>query len=444
MKSLFIAFFIASIAFAGAANAAEEGMNDCRIGAYRLDDGSSVSISTAGDKDLRWRRVDGTTGLLKAGADGAYTSLLGWTEKPDGHTISFGPCDQGEIHFDTRTGHRIPLDITETKFTRGDVTLAGRLVMPKGAGPVPIVVLLHGGESNSALEFQQFQWLLPAEGVGVFVYDKRGTGISTGKFTADFGVLADDAVAAMAEARRLAGPRAGRVGYWGGSQGGWVAPLAALRTHTDFVIVGFGLLIDALEEDREEIALEMSLKGHSPADTAKAQAVGYAAQTMLASQFSTDSIERFDALRARYKTEPWYKDLEGNLTRLVLPLSKDDLVSASKMLSIGLAWDYDGMAVAKRLDTPQLWQLGADDLEAPVAETSRRLKALIDEGRPFIVATFPRAEHGVLEYVVNAKGERDDTRNPEGYVRMLIDFAKDGAVHGRYGQATIDLPKKAD
>ena len=247
----------------------------------------------------------------------------------------------------------------------------------------------------------------------------------------------------MAEARRLAGARAGRVGYWGGSQGGWVAPLAAFRTRADFVIVGFGLLVDALAEDREEIALEMSLKGHSPEEIAKAQQIGDAAQTMLASQFAK-GVDRFDALRTKYKVEPWYKDLEGNLTRLLLPLSKDDLASVGKTLSIGLAWNYDGMEVARRLDTPQLWQLGTDDLEAPSAETSRRLKGLIDEGRPITFALFPRAEHGVLEYVVNAKGERDDTRNPDGYVRMIIDFARDGVVHGRYGQASIDLPKKSD
>jgi pimeloyl-ACP methyl ester carboxylesterase len=440
MKFAFLAVLSVALALAGAAQAADDTIKDCRIGAYRLDDGRSVSIASAGDKTLRWRLVDGATGLLTPDAHGVLASTLGWTGKPDGHVISFGPCDEGGLRFDSHNGRRVPLDITETKFTRGDVTFAGRLVLPKGSGSVPIVVLLHGGETDSALEFQQFQWLLPAEGVGVFVYDKRGTGRSTGSFTADFGVLADDAVAAMAETRRLAGARAGRVGYWGGSQGGWVAPLAAFRTHADFVIVGFGLLVDALEEDREEIALEMSLKGHSPAEIAKAEEVGYAAQTMLASNFAK-GVDDFDALRTKYKNEPWYKDLEGNLTRLVLPLSKTDLASAGKMLSIGLAWNYDGMEVARRLDTPQLWQLGADDLEAPSAETSRRLKALIADGRPITFAMFPHAEHGVLEYVINAKGERDDTRNPDGYVPMLIDFARDGAIHGPYGHATIVQPK---
>ncbi len=101
--------------------------------------------------------------------------------------------------------------------------------MPVGPRQASIVVLVHGSEDFSALDFYSLQRQLPAEGVGVFVYDKRGTGSSGGHYTQDFDVLATDAVAAMTAARRLAGNRAGRVGYLGTSQGGWVAPIAANR-----------------------------------------------------------------------------------------------------------------------------------------------------------------------------------------------------------------------
>lgn len=90
---------------------------------------------------------------------------------------------------------------------------------------MPIVVLLHGAEADSAVRFNSLQRRFPAAGIGAFVYDKRGTGSSTGEYTQDFQILARDAVAAMREARRLAGDRAARIGYQGPSQGGWVAPL---------------------------------------------------------------------------------------------------------------------------------------------------------------------------------------------------------------------------
>ena len=69
----------------------------------------------------------------------------------------------------------------------------------------------------------------------MFVYDKRGTGKSTGRFTVDFSELADDAIAAVAQARKLL-PNV-PVGLMGESQGGWIAPLAAARSPVDFVVV---------------------------------------------------------------------------------------------------------------------------------------------------------------------------------------------------------------
>ena len=224
---------------AQAADPTGDRVGDCRIGAYRLSDGGVVDIGPSDGPTLRWRRFDGTTGALREAPDGTWTSTLGWTGRPDGKTVSLSDCAAGDIDFDRLTGQRIAFDVTDTVFQGLDVKLAGRLVLPKGVGAVPIVVLIHGSVSYSGRDFYALQRLLPAEGVGVFVCDKRGTGASGGKYTQDFSVLADDAVAAMAKARRLAGPRAGRVGYQGGSQGGWIAPLAASRAPADFVIVGF-------------------------------------------------------------------------------------------------------------------------------------------------------------------------------------------------------------
>ena len=99
---------------------------------------------------------------------------------------------RGEIEFDGKNAHRVPFDVTDTVFEgRGRIELAGRLVLPSGKDPVPVVVLVHGAERESAREWYALQRLLPAENVGAFVYDKRGTGGSEGKYTQDFDTLAD-------------------------------------------------------------------------------------------------------------------------------------------------------------------------------------------------------------------------------------------------------------
>lgn len=401
-----------------------------------------VDIDPMPSETLRWRRFDGTSGVLHPRPNGAWTSTLGWTGRDDGRSVTFSDCARGEIAFDKVPGRRIRFDSTDTVFSSGAIKLAGRLVLPKGNGPVPIVVLIHGSERYSGRDYYALQRLLPAEGVGVFVYDKRGTGASEGVYTQDFSLLADDAVAAVKEARRMAGARAGRVGYEGGSQGGYVAPLAATRTQVDFVIVGFGLAVSPLEEDREEIELEMAQKGHTPAETAEALEIADAAGEVVTSKF-TRGVDRFDALKAKYRSAFWYKDLHGNFTVDLLPYSGDALRAKAKDFLVGTPMRYDAMPVLRRLRTPQLWQLGTDDFDAPSAETSRRLKALGAAGRPITVAMFPHAQHGIYEYETKPDGERVLTRNPDGYFAMIRDFARDGRLHGRYGDNQVTYPSAA-
>jgi uncharacterized protein len=346
------------------------------------------------------------------------------------------------MQFDGMPARRIPFDVTDTTFQGRDVALAGRLVLPQGDGAVPIVVLVHGAEHTSARDSYSLQRILPAEGVGVFVYDKRGTGASGGKYTQDFAILADDALAAMREARRIAGARTGRIGYQGGSQGGWVAPLAAARAPVDFVIVSFGLAVSVIDEDQEQVALEMSLKGHRPEVISKALEVADAAEAVIASGFIS-GFKRFDAVRARYRGEPWYKDVHGNYTWLLLPYSEAELREKGKAYVWGTPFHYDPVPTLRALDVPQLWILGEDDLDAPSAETSRRIKALAAEGRPITLALFPHAEHGLTEYEFNSAGERVSTRYAAGYFAMMRDFIRDGRLQDAYGASVITRPAHA-
>jgi uncharacterized protein len=428
---MFLSSFVAAAADAGAQP------DDCRVGSYALPDGEIVDIAPSSERALRWRRFDGTTGALAESAGGEWTGTRGWTDQPDGLSVHFD-CTQGAMTFGNTQARRIPLSVQETRFDADGTTFAGRLVLPPGKRPVAIAILVHGSEDFSALEFYALQRLLPAHGVGVFVYDKRGTGASGGTYTQDFERLAADAMAAMRAAKRLAGARAKRVGYLGTSQGGWVAPLAARRERVDFIIVAFGLAVSVIDEDREAIELEMRLKGHSAADIAKALEVETAAAAVFESRFTAGFAE-LAALRARYSGEPWYPDLHGNFTHFLLAMDETQLRAARDTFG---TWNtplrYDPMPTLRGLDTPQLWVLGADDLDAPSAETTRRLRGLVDDGKHIAIATFPGAEHGIIEYEMAADGTRVSTRNSAGYYQMLRDYARDGRLRGPYGKALVE------
>ncbi len=413
---------------------------NCHVGAYKLDSGAVLDVAPSDGSTLRWRLFTGETGQLHPTTEGKWTSTLGWSDMPDGKVVSFSSCEAGEIAFGADTGHRMDFNVAETTFVSGSVKLVGRLVMPKGGQKVPVVVLVQGSEHDSARDAYALQRMFPAQGIGAFVYDKRGTGESGGIYTQDFETLADDAVLALERARELGGARVGRIGYQGGSQGGWVAPLAASKAHVDFMVVSFGLAVTVLEEDQQSVGLDMHFHHHD-ADTPKAMELARAGERVIETG-DKEGYAEFDALRRKYKNEVWYKDVHGDFLFFVLPLDKAQIDEAVKQFDFNTPYHYEPMPVLERSTTPQLWVLGSDDLEAPSAVTAKRIKSLIAAHRPYTLAIYPGAEHGMTQYELNQKGERVSTRFAPGYFQMMADFIRNGHVRDRYGDAAITQPNR--
>ncbi len=429
---LLICWFATPIARAGA-------IQDCHIGSYKLENGSVIDIGDEGNHSLRWRAFTGETGRLSKRPDGSWVSTYGWTERADGKNVSFSDCDRGKITFDNEPGQRIPFDVSNTAFQSGGVKLVGRLIMPRGNGKVPVVVLIHGSENSSGIDTLFLQRMFPAQGIGAFVYDKRGTGRSGGAYTQDYTLLASDAVNAVKEARRLAGSRLERIGYWGGSQGGWVVPLAANTEPVNFAIIGYGLAVSVIDEDQESVALDMYFHHHSAAVTAKALELASAGEHVVATH-GAEGFARFDTLRQKYKSEPWYKDVHGDYLFMILPLDEKQIIETIKPFA-ATPFNYDPMPVLRASTTPQLWILGGHDLDAPSGETSRRIKSLIAEGKDYTLAVFPGAAHGITLYELDAKGERIATRYAPGYFAMMRDFIRNADIGSHYDSATITRSK---
>ncbi|MBV8371750.1 MAG: alpha/beta hydrolase [Candidatus Eremiobacteraeota bacterium] len=426
------------------APAAASVTTDCHIGSYRLSNGKALDIAPSDDDTLRWRMFSGETGQLHRQKNGTWASTYGWTGRTDGKTVAFSDCGKGQIFFGKIRGERIAFDVSNTTFASNGVMLAGRLVLPKGSGKVPVVVLVHGSETDSALDTYALQRMFPAQGIGAFVYDKRGTGISGGKYTQNFIVLATDAVAAMRAAKRLAGARLGRIGYQGGSEGGWVVPLAANRVPVDFAIVSFGLAVSIMQEDQESVALDMYFHHHSASDTAKALDLARAGEHVVETG-GREGYEAFDALRQKYKSESWYKDVHGDFVFFILPLNQQQIIDAADREFSFLKdtpFHYDPMPALRASTTPQLWVLGADDLDAPSTETAERIQSLIADGKDYTLAVYPGAEHGLTLYELNFKGERLSTRFAPGYFQMMADFIRDGRIGVNYGNAQITRPAR--
>ncbi len=407
----------------------------CAIGYYSLGRTDGVDIGYSGEDTLRWRRADGTSGLMTPDAGSAWVSSRGWTGQPDDVAVDTTDCAEGHIIFDGIRGQTVPLMSTETAFTSDGTRLAGRLVLPEGSAAVPIIVLVHGSEDSSALRDYALQRILPARGVGVFVFDKRGTGDSEGIYTHDIPQLARDAAAAYGEARRLSGHRLSRIGYYGMSQGGWTAPRAATLSGADFVIVGYGLAVSPMEEDQEAVAVNMRDGGFGPMETEKAMEIARAAEAIILQGFQSGYSELVAKLD-QYAGEPWLPYVRGNITHVIISTPEEYLRQEGPRLLNGVIPDYDSLQVLQSLDVPQLWMLGGRDIEAPPGETIRRLIDLKAAGHPIAIAVFPNADHGLYEFET-VDGERLSTRQPASVVPMLVEFAKHGRLDGTYSGVDI-------
>ena len=97
------------------------------------------------------------------------------------------------------------------------------------------LVALHGAGNGTRdfLLYRHLHEVLPPAGIGVVSFDRRGEGESTGDASRGrFQLQADDALA-VREAIDVP-----RVGMWGFSQGGWIAPLAASQSDRVAFVVG--------------------------------------------------------------------------------------------------------------------------------------------------------------------------------------------------------------
>ncbi|MEO1658400.1 MAG: alpha/beta fold hydrolase [Pseudomonadota bacterium] len=330
-----------------------------------------------------------------------------------------------------------PLRITDTRFEVDGVVLAGQLLESPDAGPdTTLVALAHGSEELGWIEAATYPYQLVGRDVSVFVYDKRGTGRSAGNYSQNFPQLADDLVAASKEARRLAGDRFGRFGLFGFSQGGWIAPLAAERAEADFIGIGYGLVVDILEEDAAQVELELREAGYSDYVIAEGKKITDVTARLAVSGY-TDGLEELSALQEQYGDEEWFTNIKGGFTGVILGMSAEELgTNGIPMFDrLNIDWSIKPMDVLRQVNVPQLWVLAANDREAPVSKTLQRLQALRGEGKDITIYMFPDTDHGMWEYEQATDGTRNYTRVTDRYYDLLADWAS-GALDESYAAST--------
>ncbi|POM26522.1 Alpha/beta hydrolase family protein [Actinomadura rubteroloni] len=140
----------------------------------------------------------------------------------------------------------------------GGLVLHGTVLAPRGAGPArPGVVLVTGSGAGVPRDHLRTEAVAFARrGLAVLIYDKRSAGYT--RFRRSYSDLAGDVLGAVRALRARPGVDPAKVGVWGLSEGGWVAPLAASRDRgVAFVVVVGGNAMTPLRQQvwNEESAL---------------------------------------------------------------------------------------------------------------------------------------------------------------------------------------------
>lgn len=123
----------------------------------------------------------------------------------------------------------------EVVFKSGEEVLNGTLVLPDSARNVPVLIFMGGmyewGEVHPQREIfirENLEAIFPEAGVGVFYYDPRGAGESTGRWgQAALTDFADDAKAAIQYLSQRKEIDSDRIGIIGLGEDGWVAQIVA-------------------------------------------------------------------------------------------------------------------------------------------------------------------------------------------------------------------------
>jgi pimeloyl-ACP methyl ester carboxylesterase len=434
------AFFLGTVALVAASlpvmarAAPEDPPHACYSGAYRLGN-DYIVISPSDEGALRYRVPDGRSGRLYPDDDRHFHGGPGWASRePRIAEAVFDGCPGKRIEFRLKDGpsgvaHRVPVTRTPTTFSSIGNTLYGELFVPEK--PQALVVLVYGSGQDSAVAYSYVQHLLTYYGIASFVYDKRGTGKSNGRFTVDFSELADDALVAMAHARRLLNAPGVPVGLMGESQGGWIAPLAAVRAPADFVIASYGLAISPLEEDRYEVMNELRAKRHDDSVVAKGRELTDITARIMLSRF-TDGLEDLRKFKAAHADAKWLQEVEGDFTGPLLRSPDDQFEELRKLLGFDAILDYDAQAALRRVRVPMLWIVAGKDTEAPPGPTLEFLRTLQPEPPQLDIAVFPNADHGIIE----------DDRQSVGYHDLLAKWIRTRKLEGQFGTAILQPDRR--
>jgi uncharacterized protein len=313
------------------------------LGLYRFADGRALAaVQGFGPRAGLVYAADEIRGLYPT-APGAYAVGSGSsTREPSVGTAAF---TADHAVWRGERAERVALRQEQVRVPAGRHRLACTLTIPPGEGRRPAVTFAHGSGPAPRAWLAALALFYADQGLVTLACDKRGIGQSGGEYPGEgANAISLDAYARDVEAlarwlARQPEVDPARLGISGGSQAGWIMPLAASR----------------------EAAVRWIV-------------------TLVGPTYTTDEDGVYGQLAG-----------QGNS----VPTVSDEEIEAEMRRSRG---GFDPLPSIRALRIPAIWLYGGRDRHVSTRIALERLEPVAREsGRDFSYSVFPRANHGLIE-----------------------------------------------
>ncbi|WP_051027228.1 alpha/beta hydrolase family protein [Nocardia higoensis] len=281
-----------------------------------------------------------------------------------------------------------PYRSEDVTFAGGDLDVAGTLTLPEGEGPFPAVVLITGSGAQNRDEelFGHKPFLLISDtltraGYAVLRTDDRGVGGTGGDLNnSTYDDLARDVESGIDYLRGRADIDPARIGLFGHSEGGYLAPLVAARPDSG---VAFAVLMAGPSVDGGAVLIEQSRAILAASGTPAEEIDKQVAQT----------TEMVDRLRAG--------DLDGaravyDRTLAEMPeQARESAAQAGSPITPYYASfvAYDPAPALSALRIPVLAFYGGKDLQVLASQNEQPARDLLAANPDATVHVFPDGNH---------------------------------------------------
>lgn len=279
----------------------------------------------------------------------------------------------------------LPYDSVDVTFHNGAVTLAGTLCIPRSSGQHPAVVLLQGSGGETRWGTNRFiADRFARSGIASLVYDKRGSGTSTGDWkSSSYDDLANDALAGIDLLASRPDIDSKRIGLHGHSEGGIIAPIAAVHSPSKVAFVVAEDTVAGLVRDQDVYRVSHAIReaGFTDSEVENAMAMY---MLMLDVACGRKPYRELETASRPVRDQKWYE-------WLAIPPSDSYLWGWYPKIG-----NLDSLVFWNQVHVPVLLIYGELDQLVPVDESLARIEASLDAAKTAYTAIIvPAAQHNL-------------------------------------------------